>query len=146
MSFSPSLRFLYLYASDLDKMRAFYSEVIGLKEIFFQAGSKGGIGYQCDALQFTILPAPECLPDSSDNWAEQPGWQGGTQKSISWSIETDKTGLNTIVQRVLGDAQIVRRYALPQWVGYWSFPVKDPMGNTVEITFPEESPEQLTWV
>jgi hypothetical protein len=25
----------------------------------------------------------------------------------------------------------------PQWVGYWSFPVKDAMGNTVEITTPQ---------
>lgn len=31
------------------------------------------------------------------------------------------------------------RNALPEWVGYWSFPVQDPMGNTVEISTPDRA-------
>ena len=141
MSVFPSVRFFYFYASDIEAMRAFYTDLIGLNEVFFQVGPEGGLGYACDALQFTIFAAPELKPDLSDTWAMQPGWQGGTNKSMSWSIEATEETFAEIVKRVK-KSDVNALYAVPQWVGYWSFPVKDPMGNTVEVTWPEENKDE----
>lgn len=127
------VKFLYVPANDLDAMREFYTERIGLQEIYFQAGE--GIGYNCDGFQFTVLGAGGVT--TIDHWATQPGWTGDTSPLISWSVEMNESGLRRAIAqtRAAADQSL---YEAPQWVGYWSYPVKDPMGNTVELTWPED--------
>ena len=123
-------------------MRHFYSDLIGLDEIWFVNGE--GVAYDCGGLQFTILFDPEFEP-RTNGWASQPGWEGNTAGAISWSVVLSKTAYRSAVAALLrSDATCLHHE--PQWVGYWSFPVRDPMGNTVELSWPPtESPATTTW-
>jgi catechol 2,3-dioxygenase-like lactoylglutathione lyase family enzyme len=140
-----NLRFLYIFCNDVDAMRRFYSNVVGLKEVYYAPGDHGGLAYNCNGLQFTIFPTQSALPTPS-KWHKQPGWQGGTLPAASWSVESaSKDAFAATVIR-LAEAQVPTFFDSPQWVGYWSFPVKDPMGNTVELTLPMDSePQEKVW-
>lgn len=123
-------------------MQRFYGEILGLSEIY---ASDQQVAYDCDGFQLSILAAPDADP-GPEAWATQPGWEGDTVPMVSWSVQ-------------LGEAEFVRAihavrlstsrtlHDSPQWVGYWSFPVRDPMGNTVEITWPPpKTPRSARWV
>jgi hypothetical protein len=137
--------FLYLYCNGLDVMREFYSSLLGLDEIFHASGPDGGLGYLHGSVQITIYPAADELPVDSQ-WHRQPGWDGGTKASTSWSFQlSEMATFRRIVERLLM-ADTPRFYPKPQWHGYWSFPVKDPMGNTIEVTHaPAEEPSNEEW-
>ncbi len=137
----PGVRFLYIPASDLAAMREFYSGLLGLDEIFFS--EEEGLAYDCEGFQFTILPAAEAVV-RPEGWATQPGWVGATTAMISWSIELSESAFRRAI-RALRSAGVESLHDVPQWVGYWSFPVKDPMNNTVELSWPQESPEATAW-
>lgn len=137
--------FLYTYCADLAAMREFYSELIGLEEHYFAEGNDGGLAYRIGNVQFTVLPRDAESQDGS-LWARQPGWDGGEESTTSWSIELSKReAFQTAVARLIG-AGVPRFDERPQWRSYWSFPVQDPMGNTVELTYaPREEPAEKTW-
>lgn len=140
-----NLRFLYVFADDLDAMRTFYSDLIGLDEFFHAAGADGGLGYRCDRLQFTILPDPDAVRADAA-WHRQPGWEGGTLLTPSWSIESESREAFAAAVDRLRAAGVPLLHDQPRWVGYWSFPVRDPMGNTVELTLPApDGPADRTW-
>jgi catechol 2,3-dioxygenase-like lactoylglutathione lyase family enzyme len=142
---SLNLRFLYIFCNDLEEMRHFYSDLLNLNESYYVPGIDGGLAYQCDGLQFTILPSKDYLP-VFEWWHFQPGWQGGTNQDPSWSIESDSLEeFSTAITRLI-QAQTPAFFEKPRWLGYWSFPTKDPMGNTVELTFPpEHEPQEKSW-
>lgn len=134
----PSLRFLYLHCTDLNKMREFYTDLILLPEIYYAYTSdEKVVAYKCDALQLSIHESQANFAPIHD-WSIQPGWTGGENYRISWSIECQKEDYYLIVSNVKNSG-VCCFYTDPKWKGYWSFPVKDPMGNTVELTFPEAS-------
>jgi catechol 2,3-dioxygenase-like lactoylglutathione lyase family enzyme len=140
-----SLRFLYVFCHDLASMRHFYSELIGLQEVYYAPGDDGGLAYTCDGLQFTIFPTSDSLSVPAA-WHQQPGWQGGTLPEPSWSITCESDMAFRAALQRLGEAQVSSFFDQPQWLGYWSFPVKDPMGNTVELTLPVSGePQTTTW-
>ena len=133
------VKFIYLFCNDLGAMRAFYTDLLGMKEIYFSDGQDGGLGYDCSGLQFTIFPAASELP-VIDSWAWQPGWREGAGTAPSWSVVATAATFEPTVAR-LQAAGVPSFYQAPRWYGYWSYPVKDPMGNTVELTLPVESTE-----
>lgn len=135
---SVSLRFLYLHCRDLDSVRHFYSELIGLEEVHFSP--EEAVAYRCGQLQFTVLRTDQPLP-AVTQWAMQPGWKGGTSSLPSWSVECSKPAFDRAVRR-LQEAGVPSRHASPVWVGYWSFPVRDPMGWTVELSCPTDGPDE----
>jgi hypothetical protein len=55
-----SLRFIYFYCNELNKVRTFYSELIQLHEIYFE--DHASVAYQCDQLQFSFSQITEKLP------------------------------------------------------------------------------------
>jgi catechol 2,3-dioxygenase-like lactoylglutathione lyase family enzyme len=140
-----SLRFLYIHCADLETMRRFYTDLLGLTESFYAAGRGGALAYACDELQFTIFPAESAEPAPVE-WHRQPGWEGGTLPGISWSIVAEsREAFAASVARLVA-ADVPAFFETPRWLGYWSFPVKDPMGNTVELTLPTESePPDRVW-
>lgn len=131
-----NVRFLYLHCRDLDTVRHFYSELVGLSEVYFSPGE--AVAYRCDQLQFTVLQSDRPLPAVS-GWAAQPGWEGGTSAYPSWSVECNRAALDGAVQRLRASG-VLAQHEAPVWVGYWSFPVRDPMGWTVELTCPADGP------
>ena len=63
----------------------------------------------------------------------------------SWSVVLTGKTFGDAVRR-LTQAGVDRFHEVPAWVNYWSFPVRDPMGTTVEITYvPEVPPANGTW-
>lgn len=76
--------------------------------------------------------------DYVDGWSQQLGWQGGSTATPSWGFEFPPAEFVRVVESVRG-AEIDTFHPGPQWIGYWSFPVKDPMGYTVEISTPERT-------
>lgn len=137
-----SVRYLYLPCDDLPAMRRFYGELIGLDEIWF---GDGMVAFDCGGLQFTVF---ECNTAERvvAGWARQPGWEGGEAAAVSWSAEMTAESFAAAVGR-LGTVGVDARWPEPRWVGYWSFPVRDPMGNTVELTHPSdtEPDPDATW-
>lgn len=129
------VRFLYLPTRDLDAMRRFYGGLVGLEEIYF-ADDEQLLAYDCDGLQFTIYGAD--VEPGPTVWATQPGWRGDTVPLVSWSVELAEVAFRAAVDRVRA-AGVATLHREPVWVGYWSHPVRDPMGNTVEVTWPEPS-------
>ena len=69
----------------------------------------------------------------------------------SWGFECEAHEFRRVVETALA-LDVDRRLPEPQWVGYWSFPMRDPMGCTVEVSAvdcdawesPRESPGTST--
>lgn len=122
---------MYLHCSDLGEARRCYTDVVGLSEIFVSV-EDGVVGYRVGDLQITIEERPGDEPAAS-GWAKQLGWDGGTTTAPSWGIELDAASFGRAVDAATTAGMPCHR-AEPQWVGYWSFPVRDPMGNTVELS------------
>ncbi|WP_420641740.1 VOC family protein [Candidatus Leptofilum sp.] len=143
MSNPQGVKFIYLPCNNVQAMRHFYSELLRLNEIYFD-NSSGGLAYNCDGLQFTFFSDPKAQPISS-GWAWQPGWRKGDQPVISWSVSYTEEEFRTVVDK-LKTEDVISFYEKPHWHFYWSFPVKDPMGNTVEIVWaPEDEPKRNEW-
>lgn len=125
--------FTYLFCNDLKKMKWFYSDILQLNLIWDDEGS---IAFKIGEHQLSIDYNEDFNPPSS-KFAIQPGWQGGTEPRIGWSLECDREDFNDIVHSILSN-QIPRYFIEPKWKGYWSFPVLDPMNHTIEITCTEK--------
>ena len=125
--------FLYLHCGDLELARSFYSGVLGLTEIYFSA-EDGTVGYRVGDLQISIATHGD--PLHADGWSKQLGWEGGSTPMPSWGVEYGAREFRRAVAAARV-ADVDTFLSEPRWVGYWSYPVKDPMGNTLEITTPQ---------
>jgi catechol 2,3-dioxygenase-like lactoylglutathione lyase family enzyme len=125
--------FLYLHCLDLADSRRFYSTLLGLGEIFF-SDEDGTVGYLVGTLQITVARHPEAKP--IEGWSAQLGWAGGDTAMPSLGLELDPEDFRRAI-RSLAAAGVTVRFSEPQWLGYWSYPVRDPMGHTVEISTPD---------
>ena len=105
---------------------------MGLDEIYF-SDQDGTIGYRIGTLQLTFALHAGAVV--SDGWSRQLGWQGGDQPTPSWGVELSGTQFRRSVASMRA-ARIEAQFTEPKWVGYWSYPVRDPMGNTVEVSTP----------
>ncbi len=135
-------RFVYIPARDLAAMRAFYSGTLQLDELYFSE-EEGLLSYDSAGFQFTIFAASDA-PRPPDGWATQPGWKGDTVPAISWSVELDEGRFREAVE-LLSAGTAVTLHSAPVWRGYWSFPCRDPMGYTVELSWPAPGPRSLVW-
>lgn len=122
--------FLYLHCDDLGRARGFYTDVIGLTETFF-SDEIASVGYQVGGLQVTVAHHPTAR--RAEGWASQLGWEGGTAGMPSWGFELPPKEFCRAVERALSRG-VSTLHSEPEWVGYWSFPLRDPMGNTVELS------------
>ena len=104
--------------------------MLGLREIYF-SGVEQSVGYQIGSVQITINAHTES--GHLEGWSSQLGWEGGTTSHPSWGFQLEAGSFRDAVERSTPHrAQAF--HSEPKWIGYWSFPLKDPMGNTVEIS------------
>jgi hypothetical protein len=127
------LGFTYIHCNDLDKMKSFYSDVLELNRIWQNEES---LAYQIGDHQLSIRLQP-AMNTPEQAFAIQEGWEGGTSDRPSWSLECDKESFSGIVKRAI-EKEIISYFPAPKWVGYWSYPLLDPMNNTLEITCPNK--------
>ena len=128
------LGFTYMFSNDMVKMKWFYTEILHLNLIW---DSTNSIAFKIGEHQLSIDFNQDFNPLSS-NFSIQPGWEGGTEPRTGWSLECDKEDFNEIYYSVISN-EIPKYYNEPKWKGYWSFPILDPMNNTIEITCTEKN-------
>ncbi|MDG5788568.1 hypothetical protein QA612_13865 [Evansella sp. AB-P1] len=126
------LGFTYIFCSDLEKMKWFYTDILHLNLIWENNHS---IAYMIGQHQFSIHLFKN-VPLISEEYSIQPGWEGGKVPRTSWSLECDMKNFEEIVQ-ASKENKIRTFFNEPKWIGYWSYPMLDPMNNTIEITCTE---------
>ncbi|MCB1188163.1 VOC family protein [bacterium] len=142
------INFIYLHATDMEAMRAFYRDALGCSEIHYRPIDEHGYGWSVidmGCFQFMIHPDKSAV--KLEGWSMQPGWDGGTVPGLSWSVVVRNEDLPQVIAR-LREMGSQAFHEKPQWCqdSYWSFPVQDPMGNTVEVhSIPDERPESTEW-
>ena len=142
-----NVRFLYFFCNDIDEVREFYTDLLGMDEQSYRNDEEWGwLMYQSEGMQIVIMRAPEEVP-VHDDWAPQPGWGGGDLPIPSWSVEIPEERFAALVEQI-NETDIIAYGKKPMWAqdSYWSFPVRDPMGHTVELyNSPKERPESTEW-
>lgn len=140
------VNFVFAYCHDVDAMRSFYTDLLGLSEMSYCNDDEWQcLIYKCGSLELEFFADPNYTPPSG--WARQPGWSGGTSPVTSWSATVPLEQYHSVVTR-LKAAGVECFAADPVWRynSYWSFPVKDPAGNTVELCgIPQQRPEAPEW-
>ncbi len=139
------IRFLFNHCNDLGEMRHFYSDLLGLSEKAYKE-EWGYLCYVSEDLEMMFFRSDTKIP-YIEEWADQPGWEGGTLKIASWAIGIPE-GDFTNVYKQLKSERVKMFNEEPEWRvdNYWGLTVKDPMGNTVEVyTIPKQKPESTTW-
>ena len=139
------MTFLYLHVNDLKATHHFYVDLIGLEPAVYEP-KWGYLAFNQKPLQIQFWESEDKIKVQSD-WAVQPGYQGGKGTTASWSIVISAEEFPKVVSR-LQKAGVATFTKAPTYTPnkYWSFPVKDPMGNTVEIYYvPDEEPADKAW-
>lgn len=135
---SSSTFFLYTGSSNIAASREFYSDLIGLQQIWDKTDH---IAYKvAGGIQFSI--SYDSTATFIQEWSFQPGWAYGLgiepsprSARASWSFPLHPTMFHSAVER-LQQANVEALRPEKFWVGYWSYVVKDPMGQTVELADP----------
>ena len=129
--------FAYEYCTDIAATRDFYRDLVGLRLVWDESDDIAFV-HDCVQLSFKRVGALE----RPKGWAFQPGWSHGqlpdaplTEQVRSISIALKPVDFETAVSK-LRTAEVETLRPEPFWVGYWSFVIKDPDGQTVELTDP----------
>lgn len=142
-----NIRWLFLPCSDLAAMRRFYSELLGMQETSFKdEGSMNWLCYRCGTLD-VVMTRHEAASERQAGWAEQPGWEGGSLAAVSWAVKLPEERFAEVVRK-LASARVTAYFPQPSWQqdSYWSYPVHDPSGNTVELYCePALRPDSTQW-
>jgi hypothetical protein len=127
---------------NVNAIRYFYTELIGLKETAFKPNSyiefkikgKTMMFYQADKI-FKRLKS------------FKHGYINDKNENLSWSLNLEEETFTATVNKLIyADIEILNNE--PVWMpdGYWSFSVLDPMGNRLEIFMePKKSPVSRLW-
>ncbi len=143
------VRFVYMMCNDIEAIKTFYTDHLGMKETaYMNDESFAYICYDCSGIEFMWFRADNKLP-VPEGYASQPGWQGGTVEMTSCSIGIPGEKFAETVKGLI-DAGYETCFAKPQWFqdNYWGFPVRDPMGNTIEVFWlpgKDNRPESTEW-
>jgi len=143
-----NIRFLFNVCNDIDAVRHFYTDILGMKEqAYMNDENFGYISYECEGgVYFMFFRADEKLPVLSE-WACQPGWAGGTLETYSWGIEIPEEMFAGVYQKLKDEGAPLFKPE-PEWrqESYWGLSVRDPMGNTIEVyAMPEQKPASTEW-
>lgn len=140
-----NVRFVYDFCNDLGAMRRFYTELLGLDEAGYSEEQRY-LCYQSEGFRLMFF-RPGAEVEVLEEWADQPGYEGGTSYVTSWSVEVPEGKFADAVER-LRAAGVECFSQNPTWCvdSYWGLTVKDPMGRTVEVyTIPKSRPASTTW-
>jgi hypothetical protein len=124
----PTVRFLYTYCNDLEAMRRFYVDLLGLTHTSAENGRQGGfVEVDCGGFRLTFMQSSYPRP-VQQALSKLPGVAGGSAEQVLCSVEYDADEYQGVVARLCAAGVAVARTAAD-----WNCPVLDPMGNTVEV-------------
>lgn len=130
-----NIRFLYSMCNDVKAIRAFYTDVLGMKEMSFRDDENfSWVVYDTEGLQLMFFRWDGNIPVEA-RWAWQPGEAPENAAPImSFSLEYPEEDLRPLVARVR-EAAAATATPKPTWRqnSYWGWTVRDPMGNTLEL-------------
>ena len=142
----PRISYIYNFCSDLKAIRQFYSECIGLPEGLYKP-EYGCISYKMPGMEFMFWQTDD-VPARPSGFAAQPGGGGGELPVTSWTVAVPEKEFAAAVSR-LRKMGYESKAEQPVWLQdcYWAFVVRDPAGNTVELsTVPSTRPESTVWM
>ena len=134
---SEATWFAYQYCSDVAAHKEFYGTLLGLAQIWDEPDD---IAFRHGGVQLSFTKGdPVARPDA---WAFQPGWANGQLPEAPEPVAIPSNGLALEPEQFADAVARLQRAGVesltpePVWVGYWSFVVRDPDGQTVEISDP----------
>ena len=91
---------IFKWCTDIEAMRRFYTDLLGLEETFFQhEGSQGWLTYKSQDVQIVFIQTETPLPVATE-WAKQPGYAEGSLETSSWVMTVSYAEFSKIVERV----------------------------------------------
>ncbi len=121
---------MFEWCNDVDVTRQFYSEVLGLKETFYD-GARGWLSYELGEVQLVFMTPPKPLPISED-WAVTPAFTAGSTFSPSWVLEVEPDDFDRVATNIHDAGIATHPGAAEGQPGRLLF-IQDPMGKTIEI-------------
>ncbi|HUT98610.1 MAG TPA: VOC family protein [bacterium] len=140
-----SVNFIYNFTSSLEDTRHFYTDLLGMEEMAYKP-EWNYLCYKFGDLEFMFFGAQGELAHPTE-YADQPGWPGGTLETTSWSVQVPESDFAETVGRLKAGG-VPTFSAKPEWRvdSYWGFTVRDPNGVTVEVyTTPQDKPVSKEW-
>lgn len=127
------LNTIFRWCNDVVPMRRFYTDCLGLNETFFRNDDEHGwLTYQVGEVQLVFTRAPALLPVDTE-FAQNPGYGGGTLQVESWVLKVERPSFDQIVERLQASSYT---FYTPEphspRPGALQFIALDPMGFTVE--------------
>lgn len=125
---------LYYWCNDILATQNFYTNLLGLDEDYFRNDeTMGWVTYKIANVDIVFMRATTTLPVYTE-WAKQPGYQGGSLETPSFTLAVPPDQFEAIVDQ-LKVAEVPAFYETPLSTtpDNKQFFVQDPMGNTVEI-------------
>lgn len=130
---SLQLRTLYFHCNDIDAMRAFYTDLLGLPESYYRNSEQHRcLAYQIQGAELVFMPAHEQLPLQTE-WARQPGYAGSESTAKTWLFTMSNSDFEIISERVR-NSDIPVYNNLEEYDDSQQLFIKDPMGMTIEIS------------
>ena len=132
---TPFHHTIFWYCNDVQPMRHFYTELLGLEETFYRNDAEAGwLSYQSGTLQIVFMRVEPSLPVASE-WAVQPSYAEGTLHAPSWVVEIPYAAFDATVERINASEDTIHledkaRQPRGRQTSFW---VRDPMGTTIEI-------------
>ncbi len=141
-----NIRYLFTFCQDVEEIRHFYSDLLGMTECAYRNDEQGGwVCYRSEGFELMFFRDPKA--QSETRFAAQPGWEGGEALITSWAVEVPEEDFTEVWRRLVkGGANLFK--SVPEWRqdSYWGISVLDPMGNTLEVyAIPKERPAKLEW-
>lgn len=123
------------WCNDIAAMREFYTDILGLKETFYNA-EHGWLTYQVGPTMLAFMTAPEPVSVASE-WAVTPTIGMGTAHVTSWVIELSVDEFQSRLDRIRAAGIVM--HLLPDSLQARVMFVRDPMGKTIELFCPLQS-------
>jgi hypothetical protein len=123
---------LFLWCNDAAAMRVFYTDVVGLKETFFDNGP-GWLTYDLAGVQVVFMRGSAPLPVEA-GWAKEPAYREGTVEAASTVIQLEPAEFDAAVARAKAKS-VEAKWDAPRAMGKdaRAYFLRDPMGRTVEL-------------
>jgi hypothetical protein len=120
--------FIFNICNDVDKMRFFYTELLGFQELGYKKGAFVDYKFKETTIMFS---AKEDIFSDMKSYSDRH--QNGSEP-ISWSIEVEEDLFPELLNK-LCKSGVKTLQKVPAWNhdGFWSFSVLDPMGNNIQI-------------
>ncbi len=139
---SLHLNTIFRWCNDVEKMRQFYTECLGLNETYFKNDHEHGwLTYQLSEVQLVFTRSDEPLSESN-LFAKNPAYRDGETHETSWVIEVEPVDFKPIVEKIKQNGYpIYNDGPYSNRPGHLQMIVRDPMGMTVELYTQTETKE-----